>query len=122
MRKGPVGGLIFYCGVPPAVVVEDMVGPGEVKADPPPPLAFRDRMKNARGSRIVLEPVYHRFPLGLGGTTVEEEGVVIEGTQDAAAAVFPTLQTGVKIQGSVSLGGHNFKHFRQPLQFGRTTL
>lgn len=37
---GAVGGLGFYRGIPPQVIVDDMSGRGEVEAD-----AFNDRMK-----------------------------------------------------------------------------
>ena len=72
----PVGGLVFHGGIPPAVKMEDMVGPGEVQARAP---GLQGQDEQGQAAAIGLEALHHLIPLLFGGPAVQEEDFPAEG-------------------------------------------
>ena len=74
----PVGGLILDGGIPPSVVVEYVVGRGEVHPDP----ACLQRENEDGNAVVLLEAVDHLIPLSLRCAAVQEERFDVELVSD----------------------------------------
>ena len=69
--EGPVGGLVLHRRVPPPVVVDHVVGPGQVEAGA---TGLEGQDEDLRAVGGVLETLRHQVPLFPGDAAVEEGG------------------------------------------------
>ena len=70
---GSVCGLLFYCGVPPGVQVDDIVRAGQIQAQS---VSFQTYYEYV--FLILLECIHHFGPLGNRGGAVQVE-IIISG-------------------------------------------
>src|SRR5262249_15825521 len=74
--EGPIGRLVFNSRVPPAVIVEDFAGPGQIQSG----AACLDRKDEcARTVRVGLKAIDHCLPRPNRRSTVQEQYLLTKG-------------------------------------------
>ncbi len=120
--EGTVGGLIFDCGVPPAVEVDDVGGGGEGEAG----TAGFEGEDEERGPVFALKGIDKLFALDDGGASVEDEAGAAEDGGEVGGEVIGHLAELGEDEDLFLTGGNFFAELAEAVElatvFGRVFI